>query len=242
MTHVNNVQAFEKLLGICTGLGGSYNPGKQNLRIENVSNLLILARGTLLQVSIAKSNHEQAQNDREIAFTEMRALISRIMAELRSSGALPQTVADATLMVRRIRGFVKAEKPAATMAPEATGGSSEAGGRKRNSADFGNSAAYFEKLLQTLGNESMYHPMHPALQMDTLQAKLIQLRNANAAVVAAYVRWSNARRERTNVLYLGSNSLHNTAMAMKQQVQASFGFSNEATALVRKIRFTKLIK
>ena len=31
-------------------------------------------------------------------------------------------------------------------------------------------------------------------------------------------------------------------MAMKQQVQASFGFSNEATALVRKIRFTKLIK
>lgn len=242
MTHVNNVQAFEKLLGICTGLGGSYNPGKQNLRIENVSNLLILARGTLLQVSIAKSNHEQAQNDREISFKEMRSLIARIMAELRSSGALPQTVADATLMVRRIRGFVKADKPTATTATEATDGSNEASGRKRNSADFGNSTAYFEKLLQTLGNESMYRPMHPALQMDTLQAKLIQLRSANAAVVAAYVRWSNARRERTNVLYVGPDSLHNTAMAMKQQVQASFGFSNEATALVRKIRFTKLIK
>jgi len=31
MSHVKNMQSFEKLMGICTGLGGNYNPGKQNL-------------------------------------------------------------------------------------------------------------------------------------------------------------------------------------------------------------------
>ena len=58
MTHVSNVQSFEKLLGICTGLGGSYNPGKQNLRVENLTKLLMQANEKLLEVSVAKSNHE----------------------------------------------------------------------------------------------------------------------------------------------------------------------------------------
>jgi hypothetical protein len=111
MTHVNNVQSFEKLLGICTGYGGSYNPGKQNLRVENLSNLLMQAREKLLQVSVTKSNHEQAQNDREIAFAEMRQLTSRILAELKSSGALPQTVADATVVVRKISGYIRGGRP-----------------------------------------------------------------------------------------------------------------------------------
>ena len=50
MTHVSNVQSFEKLLGICTGFGGSYNPGKQNLRIENLTKLLMQANEKLLEV------------------------------------------------------------------------------------------------------------------------------------------------------------------------------------------------
>jgi len=241
MTHVSNVQSFEKLLGICTGYGGSYNPGKQNLRVEILSDLLKQAQDKLLQVSIAKSNHEQAQNEREIAFTEMRALTSRIMAELRSSGALPQTIADASVMARRIRGYSKADKAGIT-AEKGKASEPETASRKRNSADFANSAAYLEKLLQTLGNEPRYQPMNPELQLETLQAMLTRLRSLNAAVVNAYAAWSNARHERTTFLYLGPECLHNTAMAMKHQVQATFGFNSEAHALVRKVHFTKLIK
>jgi hypothetical protein len=239
MTHVSNVQSFEKLLGICTGLGGSYNPGKQNLRIENLNAMLTQAQDKLLQVSIAKTSHEQAQNAREIAFIEVRSLVSRIMFELRSSGAQPQAIADAMVMARRIKGYAKAQKSVASP-KEGAVTEPETGSRKRNSADFGNTAAYFEKLLQTLGNEPMYQPMKPELQMETLQATLIRLRSMNAAVVAAYASWSNARHERTRFMYLGPESLHSTAMAMKQQVQATFGYNSEAAALVRKIRFTKL--
>ncbi len=39
MKQVSNMQSFEKLLGICTGLGA---PGQQNLRVENLSDLLKL--------------------------------------------------------------------------------------------------------------------------------------------------------------------------------------------------------
>jgi hypothetical protein len=242
MTHVTNVQSFEKLVGICTGYGGAYNPGQQNLRIENLTALLMQAREKLLQVSITKTNHEQAQNAREIAFMEMRSLVSRIMAELRSTGALAQTIADATVMARKIRGYTKAEKPGAAVPQEGKDIEPEAGSRKRNSADFGNSAAYFEKLLQTLGSVPGYQPMKPELQLETLKARLAHLRSMNAAVVAAYAAWSNTRHERTNFMYLGPECMHDTAMAMKQQVKASFGNNSEAFALVRKIRFTKLLK
>ena len=238
MTHVSNVQSFEKLLGICTGLGGSYNPGKQNLRIENLNAMLSQAQDKLLQVNITKTNHEQAQNVREIAFAELRSQVSRLMAELRSSGALSQTIADAAVMARRIRGYAKAEKPG--IAEQATASEPEAATRKRNSADFANSASYFEKLLQTLSSEPKYQPKNPELQMDTLQAKLDGLRSMNVAVLAAYAAWSKMRHDRTNIMYIGPDCQHNTAMAVKQQVQATFGFNSEATALVRKIRFTEL--
>jgi hypothetical protein len=88
----------------------------------------------------------------------------------------------------------------------------------------------------------MYQPMNPEFQMATLQETFNHLRSVNTEVVNAYSVWSNARRERTNFLYLGPESLHATAMAVKQQVKAIFGHRNEATALVRKIKFTKLIK
>ncbi len=242
MTHVTNVQSFEKLLGICTGFGGAYNPGQQNLRVENLSDLLKQVQDKLLQVSIAKTNHEQAQNAREIAFMEMRQIVPRIMAELKSSRVLSQAIADASVMARRIMGYTKAEKPGAAVPEAGKSNEPEAGSRKRNSADFGNSAAYFEKLLQTLGSVPGYQPMKPELQLETLKAKLAQLRSMNAAVVAAYAAWSNTRHERTNFMYLGPECMHDTAMAMKQQVQATFGFNSEAFALVRKIRFTKLLK
>ncbi len=242
MTHVNNVQSFEKLLGICTGFGGAYNPGQQNLRVENLSDLLKQAQNKLLQVSIAKTNYEQAQNAREIAFIEMRAIVPRIMAELKSSRVVPQAIADALVMARRIKGYTKAEKPGAVVSEAGKATEPEASSRKRNSADFGNSTYYFEKLLQTLASIPGYQPTKPALQLENLNARLDQLRSASAAVVAAYAAWSNTRHERTNFMYLGPECMHDTAMAMKQQVKASFGNNSEAFALVRKIRFTKLLK
>ncbi len=237
MTHVTNVQSFEKLLGICTGLGGSYNPGKQNLRIENATAMLKEAQDKLLQVSIAKSNHEEAQNNREIAFAAMRALTPRIQAELKASGAVPQTIADVAVVARKIMGYVKNERPATEGSKD---GAATVETRKRNSADFGNSMAYFEKLLQTLGNEQMFQPANPEFKLSALQGALTNLRNMNAAVVGAYAAWGMARRERDNFMYVGPDCMHNIAMAMKQQVKATFGHRDEATVLVRKIRFTKL--
>lgn len=240
MTPVMNLQSFEKLLGICTRYGGKYNPGRPNLRVENLSDMLNEAREKILQVSVAKTNYENAQNDRELAFADIRLLASRVYAELKSSVASPQTVADAALMVRRIRGSNRINKPIAAASPE----SSDTSGKTvvnpaRSGKRFGYITANFEKLLQTLIAEVSYQPANPELQVNTLQEKLVHLRSVNAAVVSTFSGWGQARNDRNAFFYQGRNSLHSTAMAVKEQMKATFGSKSEATADALRVRFTK---
>jgi hypothetical protein len=241
MTTVMNLQSFEKLLGICTGYGGKYNPGRQNLRVENLSDMLMQAREKIQQVSVAKTNYENAQNDRELAFEEIRSLASRILAELRSAGIQSQTVADAAVMVRKIRGYTLAKKPTAAIQPESTVTNDKpVVNRSRSGKKFGYITVNFEKLLQTLIAEPEYQPTNPELQVSTLQEKLEALRSVNDTLVNKAAVWSLARMERNNFFYHGRTSLYSTAMAVKQQVKAIFGNGSDATLLVSKIPFTKM--
>jgi hypothetical protein len=241
MTTVINLQSFEKLMGVCTGYGGKYNPGRQNLRVENLSDMLKQAREKIQQVSVAKTNYEIAQNNRELAFAELRALASRILAELKSSGIQETTVDDAATMVRKIRGYHLTKKPTAAIPSEARETSDKPViNRSRSGKKFGYITVDFEKLLQTLIAEPEYQPANPELQVSTLQEKLEALRSVNTTAVSASSSWSLARMARNDFFYVGRNSLHSTAMAVKQQVKATFGSRSEATALVSKIRFTKM--
>jgi hypothetical protein len=236
------MQSFEKLLGICTGYGGKYHPGRQNLRVENLSVMLQQAREKIQQVSIAKTSYENAQNDRELAFNEIRFLSSRILAELKSSGALPETVADAAAMVRKIKGYSSSRKPVAAATPSDADKPivSTVVNRSRSGKRFGYIIFNFGKLIQTLSAEPAYQPAIPELQVAILMEKLAHLQSVNEVMVSKVTAWSLARLERDAFFYQGSDSLYSTAMAVKHQIKATFGPQSEEARLASKIPFTKL--
>ncbi|HNV29267.1 MAG TPA: hypothetical protein PKJ83_09040 [Cyclobacteriaceae bacterium] len=235
MSNSKNVEAFNRLIGICTGYGGTYSPGSPNLRVESLSELLSQARAVMHRVSIAKTGYETATNEREVAFVEIRQLASRILVELKSTGALPQTVADAALMVRKIRGRVLAKKPAVTEVSEAM----QVSRPRVTGSDFDSVVYHFEKLIETLIAEPRYVPGIGDLQVATLQQKLHALRKANEKVVTATTGLGNARRDRNALLYFSPGSVKKTALAVKQQVKAIFGYSSEAAKAADRIKFTK---
>jgi hypothetical protein len=142
-------------------------------------------------------------------------------------------------MLRKIRGYPFKVKPAEPTETESNVAASAGSGRKRSNADFANTVAYFEKLLQTLSTEPAYEPINPELQLAALKERLEALQSANAAVVTAAAEWGKARRERNSFLYQGRGSLHSTAMAVKQQVKATFGSRSPETSAAAKVRFTK---
>jgi hypothetical protein len=240
MSHVKNVEAFEKLLGICTGYGEQYNPGQPNLRVENLSAIFNRARTALLNVSVAKTNFENATNSREVAFKEIRDLAIRILAELKSTDALRQTVDDARGMVRKIKGYASIDRAAIGSTKAKQQGEPPTPARNRVSGtDFGSVAFHFEKLLQTMVTEPLYQPAAPELQVQSLQDKLISLYQKNTSAIEASAELGKVRRERNSVLYTAKGNMHSIAMAVKQQAKALFGNKSEATRAASRVRFTK---
>jgi hypothetical protein len=237
MSHIKNVEAFEKFVGICAGYGDKYNPAHQNLRIENMTALLASARSVLQEVGAAKTGYEIATNAREIAYADLDKLGIRVLSELRASGALSQTVNDANSMVRKLTGY-RAIDRAAT--PQAAAETKKV--RRKAVAkglDFGSLAQNFEKLIQTVSVEQSYRPNIIDLRVDALTDRLNKLHGGNSKVVQAISSLSEARKKRDALLYTDDINLYNIAETAKQHVKAAFGSTSEAYHEVKKIQFTK---
>lgn len=239
MSNLKNVESFNKLISLYTGYGGTQVPGSPNLRVERLSELLNQAREALLQVSVTKTGYESATNWREVRFDQLSMLVSRVLAELKSCGCLPQTVADAAAMVRKMKGRVRAQKPELSGATTTDPVKPVVRHPRVTGSGYDSVLYHFEKLIETLSVEPTYNPGLPELQVPGLKASLQELRLANEAVANAYSRWSQARIHRNQLLY-GASGVHNTAMAIKQQVRARFGYTSAEAAEVGKIQLVSI--
>jgi hypothetical protein len=235
MSHIKNMQNFDKVIAVCTGLGGTSNPGKQNLRVESLTALLNNAHSALESLKVAKTNFEYATNYREVAFRNLPKLTGRIISELKSSGVLDQTVDDARYIQRKLTGFRITRDP---VAPE----NAEATSQKKFSAkgmDYTTLVDHFGKLLQTLRTEPMYQPVPEDLKLPALEAKLSDLRAKNAEAVRTAVELKNARSHRDELFYRQQGNVHKTYLAVKQTVRAAYGLDSAQYKALVGLRFYK---
>ncbi|HRK53438.1 MAG TPA: hypothetical protein PK185_05965 [Cyclobacteriaceae bacterium] len=235
MSNVKNLQSLEKLLGICTGLGGSYNPGNQNLQVKAMATLLSQAQTVLSEVDTARTGFEVATNAREQAFGTLRPLTTRIISALIAGGAMPQTVADARTMSRKMYGRVMADR-----APVPLEGEEKPKTKRRaRGTDYSSLVAHFAKLLETVSASPRYKTNEQELMVESLKKYLANLQKHNSSVIDATVSWQEARRKRNEVFYQLDKNLYDVGQRSKQYVKSLFGFSSSEYQTVRKIRFTK---
>jgi hypothetical protein len=235
MTHVQNVHAFGELKGLCTGYGGEYNPGKQNLQVEALTTLWLNANQVMDDVIVAKAEYDIATNNREQAFAQLGKLSTRIFGILKAGGASPLLLKDAQTLVNKLRG-TKGYRPAipsqgsepVTVKRRALGG-----------RDYPNRVNLFASLLEMVMSEPTYKPNESYLSVAGLQGVLDNLRELNEKVVAAKVALREARRNRNTLLYVGEESLVSTALAVKQYVKAIYGYTSQQHTEVFRIGFTK---
>ncbi len=235
MTHVQNVHAFGELKGLCTGYGGEYNPGKQNLQVEALTTLWLNANQVMDDVIVAKAEYDIATNNREQAFAQLGKLGTRIFGILKAGGASPLQLKDAQTLVNKLRGS-KGYRPAipsqgsepVTVKRRALGG-----------RDYPSRVNLFASLLEIVMSEPTYKPNESYLSVAGLQGVLDNLRKLNDQAVAAKVALREARRNRNTLLYVGEESLVYTAQAVKQYVKAIYGFTSQQRTEVFRIGFTK---
>lgn len=235
MSHVKNVHAFGKLTGICTGYGGQYNPGQQNLQVEAMTTLMINAQQALAAVNEAQAFYDKATNQRELGFKNVRRLSSSVWLVLKASGAGPLTVRDAYQIKRKIWGARKAKRKADAAAAEA----GVKPGPFIYGNDYGTLVNYFAQLVATVEKEPRYTPNEPRLTLSGLQQKLAELKMLNETVTQAEIQLTQARRERNELFYLQEGNLVSTAIAAKNYIRGVFGFQSSQHNEVSQLDFRK---
>lgn len=236
MSHVKNMQAFEKLMGVCTGLGGAYNPGKQNLQVNAMTTLLTIAQQAWEEVKQAQQAYDTATNERELGFRKIKTLSSKVYGMLRASGTNPLLLSDALNSKRRIWG-TRLKRLPAVQAETAEGESPST--RPSYSQGYTLAAEYFDQLVRTIASEPRYAPNEPELTLTNLQQTVMDFFNLNKAVMEAEVRLDDARSKRNIVCYQATENLVDTARAVKTYVRSVFGYQSQQHQQVQKILFTK---
>lgn len=236
MSHVQNLQSFDKVIQICTGLGGTYNPGQQNLQVNAMTTQLNIAQQIWNEVKEAQQVYDNATNARELGFRKIRKLSSDVYSMLRVCSANALLLKDALNSKRRICG-ARITKPPAI--PEPTGDAEVPPPRPSYGQAYLVTAEYFDRLVKTVASESRYAPNEPRLAVASLRVTLAELFSLNKAVLEAETRLEEARAKRNMAYYIAPENLVSTASAVKTYVRSVFGFQSQEHQLMQKLRFTK---
>ena len=237
MSHIKNVQAFGKLTGICTGYGGTYKPGQQNLQVNALITLLNNAQQVLSEVNERQTAYDNITNTRELGFNGIRKLGSRVYSVLKSTGANALTIKDAGMNTHKLWGKRTISKVVPAKEVQATEVNLPTS--FAYSLDYASIAFYFSKLVETVSAEKWYMPTEPELSVAGLREKLYELQSLNDAVTQAEIELTAARRKRNALFYKDESNLFSTFVATKQYVRGAFGFSSDQRVEVSRLHFTK---
>jgi hypothetical protein len=237
MSHIKNVEAFGKLTGICTGYGGTYNPGNPNLQAQAMSALMNNARQVINEVHTAKTEYDNVTNTRELMFKNVKRFSTRIISALKSSGADKLTIEDAQTSIRKMVGSrVQSVQPAESLTSAEV---VKPKTRRARGMDYASLSNHFAALVKTVSATPNYCPNEEKLSAAGLNALWLTLVNLNDSVNAATAQLSSARSKRNQLLYDNHFNLVEVGLQAKQYIRSAFGPTSDQYQEVRKIRFTK---
>ena len=245
--HIINVAHFEILISRATGFSTAYNPSNPLIKLIGLNSTLTNSQNSLLKVDnklIADKNNIDA---RDIIFSPVSKLTTRIYNALASCGTTPQIIADAKTFTRKLQGKravpIKPITPTPTIeatitpTPVPTPPLPEPVHHSASQMSFDNRIENFQKLILLLISEPLYNPNEADLTITALNTYLASMRAANSAVISSTTDLKNARISRNKILYAPITGLFNLQIEVKNYVKSIFGASSDEFKEVSKIKF-----
>ena len=238
--HAVNVANFNDLISFVTGYGNAYNPSNSSIMLPALQNLSAQAGAALAGINAAIPAYNAAVAAREVLFSPLSKLVTRVMNFLKASGVSEQVYNQVNTVARKVKGtrasaIIKPEPPVdgAEPVPEP----------KQVSAvqmSYDSRAENFGKMIQLLAGIAEYNPNEEDLKVTTLGGLMDGLKAKNNAVIASEVPFSNARIVRNQVLYTDTTGLCDIALTVKNYVKAIFGSTSPQFKQISKLKFTKI--
>ena len=198
-----------------------------------MTTLLSQARSAVSELTAAKVAYDRATDQREIVYTDLPKLATRLLNALAVSGASTQTIDNVRTIVRRIKGYVSADRP--PIPSEAVAVAK----RRARGLDYASQLGNWAVLLEMLEAEAKYRPAERELRIATLKTTLSAMRAQSTAVNQAMVVLEKALQERDRVLYTQPGNLFEVSALAKGYVKSVYGTSHAWYKSAAKIRFTK---
>ena len=236
MSHVKTAEAYSRLVGICTGFGGNYNPGRQTLQLKAMRALLEEAQSSLQDYSQKLHIYKDVTNEREVAYEQLGKLTSRIVRAVESFGVLPQTLDDVRYYERLIKGRAASSR---LPIPNEQAEAKPLTTRARTQQSYVAIGDHFSKLVQLVGRLSVYQPNEPELKVDALEAAAKRFKSLNAAVDTAKTALRNAKMHRDRVLYTNEVSVVNNYRKVRSYVRSVFGYPSAEASQLSGLSITK---
>lgn len=222
--HAKNVSNFSAIIEVVLGYGTKYNPSNSSIQLPSLNSLSSLAKESIDTLYKAVTLQERAVNQRKEVFAPVKPLVTRVVNALAASQVSKHLLEDAQSLKKKLNGT------------KITGTSSEAAAAKSDAAEepapkahstsqqsFDSVVENMAKLISLLSAEPAYAPNETDLQLGSLTALLIKLRDANKLVMEAQTSLDNARMTRDKVLYTETTGLSDVAHLVKNYVVSVFG-------------------
>ena len=100
--HAKNVANFQDLIEFISAYGANYNPSKNTLKLPQIIAQKAEAENNLAEVITKNTDYNNKVNLRVDAFSDVRALATRLIAALQTTDASKETIADAKTFNNKI--------------------------------------------------------------------------------------------------------------------------------------------
>jgi hypothetical protein len=232
--HAKNVANLEKLISYCQSYGERYNPGSENIHLKNLDDLLAQSQQAMKRTDEAKTQFNNASNERNIVFSDNKTLSTRILNAFIAFGTNELYIKTLQGINRKIQG--KRAKPKSNDKDE-NGNPTDDKTISVSQQSFDSVLNFYQSLLELLTAEPLYKPNEEALSLTGLQLKISEMQAANSAVIKATVSLSGARIHRNKTLYEPKNGLLQISKNVKKYIKSVFGANSEEVSQVNMLVF-----
>jgi len=238
--HAKNVTNFEDLISFCTGYGTAYNPSKASIKLPALNTQFTSGKGSLTTINTLLPPSTNAINARDIVFTPLNKLITRVVNAVDSSNVPKTFVADVKTIARKLQGKRGSDKLPTIVDDPNTPEDESQKSISASQMSFDNRIENMDKFVQLLASQPGYAPNETDLKVTSLTTLLADMRTKNTGAINALTPLSNARIARNTILYATGTGLVDTAGEVKKYVKSVFGGTSPQYKQVSGLKFTKV--
>jgi hypothetical protein len=233
MSYTKKAAAFGKLVGICAGYEGKYNPARQNLTLNSIKSLEVQANAANLAVAVAEQNWLLSASTRQLAFNGLLDTVLKLRGEIISMELDPGTKKLLMSAINKVKGTGKA----GNADPPAESGAEGKVVRRNTRKDFASRIAAYDQLLSILATTPDFVPSTPELTLEVLNKKSAEVKALGAAVTAAYAAMQESRSNRRQIFQKPVTGVLATALGVRYAVGSIFGRQSDELNTIKTVRF-----